>query len=137
MVEARTDEAGPPSYRARLDRANELMTALVSEIRIWEDRAHRFPVDNVEPETGRRVVTLEVDEPTPAGWGPIIGDILHNCRSALDHLAYALAVTNLGSPLPEKVETNTEFPIFSTRELFKLHAQRDIGGMSDEAKAVV
>lgn len=60
------------------------MGALVGEMRRWEDPAHRFPVDDIDPESGRRAVTISVVELTPTAWGPMLGGFLHDCRSALD-----------------------------------------------------
>jgi hypothetical protein len=41
-------------------------------------------------------------------WGPIIGDAVHNLRSALDHLAWQLAVPSARATTPRRIE----FPIF-------------------------
>lgn len=42
---------------------------------------------------------------------PILGDALHNLRSALDTLAYALAAA-FTKPLPQEIARSSEFPIF-------------------------
>ncbi len=44
----------------------------------------------------------------PPEWSPIIGDIVHNWRSALDHLAWQLVIRNGRKP-----SGSTAFPIFS------------------------
>ena len=44
---------------------------------------------------------------TAPEWSPIIGDIVHNWRSALDHLAYQLVIKNGKTPC-----IRTQFPIF-------------------------
>jgi hypothetical protein len=52
---------------------------------------------------------LRVLEQAPTlRWGALIGDGVHNLRSALDHAVEALTIRNTGGPLK-----NTSFPIFS------------------------
>ena len=42
----------------------------------------------------------------------LIGDCIHNIRSSLDHLVYALALRYCNNSLPEKFSETCEFPIF-------------------------
>jgi len=49
---------------------------------------------------------VRIREDPPAEWSAIIGDAVHNARSALDHLAFALVEANGGS-----ADENTTFPI--------------------------
>lgn len=46
-------------------------------------------------------------------WALRIGEIVHNARSPLDHLVYALVMSNNGTP-----DKKTAFPIFDSRWLF-------------------
>ncbi len=56
------------------------------------------------PEMGKRVaVVLEITEPIPAVIPLVLGDAVHNLRSALDHLAY--------QAVPESSRENAAFPI--------------------------
>jgi hypothetical protein len=69
-------------------------------------------------ELGQNVVTAyaSIDEQPPRDpISVLIGDVLHNMRSALDHLAYALAdaYTN---PLTEDISSRSEFPIFGDED---------------------
>jgi hypothetical protein len=62
----------------------------------------------VQPENdwtkGQTVIFAEpLREPPSLYWGPIIGDFVHNIRSALDHLVFALAAARKGPP-PELVK---------------------------------
>lgn len=59
-----------------------------------------------------------VDIPDPR-WGVYVGEVVYNLRSALDHLAYELAVLNLGDPLPAKVAETSAFPIFRSGPRFR------------------
>jgi hypothetical protein len=60
-------------------------------------------LDSYEVETKDDWQTAKVfvhGEPVPAveEWGPIIGDVVHNLRSALDHLVWQLTIANGHTP---------------------------------------
>jgi hypothetical protein len=99
-------------FKAKLKRADEHLEALDDEIAEFLDShpyAVRFEIDR---ETGQHVAKIKVRRDPPAiRWGLLIGDCVHNMRSALDHLAWQLA----GPKPPPK----TEFPIFHDRKEFK------------------
>jgi hypothetical protein len=70
---------------------------------------HQVP----DPETGyeHRIISLEVDQfPPDDVWGPMIGDVVHNLRSALDHLSWEIANAESRRRSPRGIE----FPIFFT-----------------------
>jgi hypothetical protein len=90
-------------------------------------------------ETRERSWWLELlEEPPTVEWAGLAGEVLHNLRSALDHLAWALCVTHLpGETPPER----TEFPIFHGPDAFD-NPERGGGlwkirGMSAEMKAAI
>lgn len=67
-------------------------------------------------EAGKRRWIVQVHKRPPLiEWGALIGECLFNFRSALDHLAFDLAVAHSG-PLAPGVEETSEFPIFWKRE---------------------
>lgn len=87
----------------------------------FERRVDRFvhsgaytEVREDDVEAGKRRWIVQVHKRPPLiRWGALIGECLFDFRSALDHLAYDLAVANnKGRPLPPSVEENSEFPIF-------------------------
>lgn len=48
-------------------------------------------------------------------WALMAGEIMFNLRSALDHLAWELHVRHFkGRPIPEEIESSSQFPIFDT-----------------------
>jgi hypothetical protein len=72
----------------------------------WRD-AYDARVE-LDVETNELVVLAIVREQPPPSWGPLFGDLVHNLRSALDHLAIALVIAN-----KPKASTRTNgFPIF-------------------------
>lgn len=76
----------------------------------------------------------------------IIGDVLHNLRSSLDHLVYALALNYTGS-LSEEVARNLQFPIFGDKDWngkmgvgnarFERNRKAWIGAIHPEAQAFI
>ena len=63
-------------------------------------------------------VIAQVTEPFPRLWGVLLGDVIHNYRSCLDHIAWALYKRGRTPDLPEWQERLIYFPITSKREIF-------------------
>ena len=59
------------------------------------------------PQLAEYILQAKVREEPPADWSPIIGDIVNNWRSALDHLAWQLVRLNGNTG-----DNRTAFPIF-------------------------
>ena len=53
---------------------------------------------------------LHIRREAPAEISTVVGDVLHNLRSALDSLAYELAVRSKGQALTKEEERLTSFP---------------------------
>lgn len=62
-----------------------------------------------DDESGRHVFRMGPVPPVPEDFGLVLGDAIHNLRSALDHLAHAVVVSQGGTP-----NRNTGFPILMT-----------------------
>ncbi len=99
-------------FEAKLVRADEHLQALDVEITDFlelDPYTVRFEVDR---ESAQKVAKIYVNgEPPAVRWGVMVGDCVHNLRSALDHLAWQFA----GLEPPSK----TEFPIFHDRKEFE------------------
>jgi hypothetical protein len=61
-------------------------------------------------------------------WAVLIGELVHNLRSALDHAVYAAA---------EKPDRDTQFPIFTRRKDWDKKACRMIYSVPDEPLALI
>ncbi len=117
---------------AKLDRADVLAAALLEDIEDFLDGCPYRIASQVDPATGECVLRAEVvTEPPVLDWGPRIGDVLFNFRSALDQLAWQLALVNRPGQEPP---TRTEFPIFKDAEEFNRNREAKIGGLSTEAQ---
>jgi hypothetical protein len=67
---------------------------------------------------GRTEYRLHIHNPMPPEISTTIGDILHNLRSALDSLAYEIALRGVDRPLTAKEERACVFPVTETPERF-------------------
>lgn len=124
------------AFQAKLRRADEHLGALVDGIGAFLETQPYLIAFEVDAETGQKVARAKANgEPPPiVDWGLLIGDCVHNMRSALDHLAWELS----GPEPPEQ----TEFPIFHEREKFERASRRGglwkIEGIKDpEARALI
>lgn len=92
----------------KLARAKEHLLQLNSLVGAYLSAEENFKlVLNRQPSNPRLVlVEFHVREQPPQKLGVIVGDCLHNMRSALDHLAWQCVLANNGTPT-----RNTYFPI--------------------------
>ena len=98
------------AWWAKLRRANthlETLTKLVDDFAASEP----YTLDR-EPGDGPNEVAyrLHIRREAPAEISTVVGDVLHNLRSALDSVAYELAVHSKGEPLTEREAQVTAFP---------------------------
>jgi hypothetical protein len=103
------DDAAP--WWAKLRRANvhrETLAALVAEFRAGEPYTLK-PEQTNEPDVV--AYRLRILREAPADISTVVGDVLHNLRSALDSLAHTLAEQSKGSELTSAETSATEFPI--------------------------
>jgi hypothetical protein len=133
--------AVPAGVLWKLDRAARLTAEINERINGFLHKgAKPYRIDVRDDEaTGERRYVFKLLEPPPAvEWAGMTGEVLHNLRSALDHLAYALCLAHAPSePPPDR----TEFPIFAEEERFD-STQRGGGlyklrGMSSAMQAAI
>lgn len=97
-----------------------------------EEPAYRIDFKrDADPRKWRAVFTVLKE--LPDSWSILLGEIIYNLRSALDHLVYeASALDEDGKPL-----TGTEFPIFMDEGLFRKRAPYRMRGLNDATRALV
>jgi hypothetical protein len=101
--------SGPlDAVRLKLHRAQEHANVLRSEIEAFLWREPHGSRAEIDADANELLVRAFVREQPPASWGPILGDFVHNLRSALDHLAIALVLSND----PRADITRNSFPLF-------------------------
>src|SRR5208282_3855961 len=94
----------------KIGRAEEHFQAFQTEHDAWVDTSPYQVVRKRNADGSRHSLLAEVNNPPPLDrWSLIAGDCVHNLRSALDHLAYALAAHKIGEAPPNP--RSLQFPI--------------------------
>jgi hypothetical protein len=86
---------------AKLNRAGEHIDTLADAIGSFinaDPQPLALSVPYLDPDDGWHTVYGIVDEEPPERLGVILGDVLHNIRSALDHLIWQLVILDGGQP---------------------------------------
>jgi hypothetical protein len=109
------------------DRARDHLDTLEREFDAFEHDAYRFRHD-VERAGSEHVYRVKAFRKARPEWGPVIADCVHNAASALDHLAYELAILHTGTLSPD-LARDTHFPIYASPGEFweNLQKLRGIG----------
>ena len=120
----------------RLGRALYHLDDLEAEVDAWlEEHPHRIWTTIEPDDASKKDVYCEVFRKPPAHLSLIVGDCIHNLRSALDNLVYELAIAyhdaHRSGPLPSTTAERLMFPIFDTRKEFKRRGEYRIKGFLD------
>ena len=95
--------------RAKIDRAQSHLADLQQQVTDWLSTAPEPQFTQEVLDGGYTHVVRLVQAPkTPVYWSLIVGDVLHNLRSALDLLAWQAVIAGGGTP-----GNKTAFPIYS------------------------
>jgi hypothetical protein len=100
-------------HKRRLDRAQYHLTNLQSEIDAWVDEGplQTWIQTEADDENPKKYLYCQVLRKPPSHLSLIIGDCLHNLRSALDNLAFELALEHTQGPMSKEIEEASAFPI--------------------------
>jgi hypothetical protein len=105
------DDAAVAGIKAKLARAHKYLDALDDEIAAFAEKKPYGVRGEVDPKRRQWVAYFVLKEPLPIELSVTVGDIAHNLRSALDHIAYAL--------VPKRArDRRTAFPIVDHPEDF-------------------
>lgn len=117
---------------AKITRAHQSISELNAEIDSYLI-SHPYAVTREDdPQVGEIVWRARIVRPHPPEWSARIGEIIHDLRSSLDHLAWQLVIANGESP-----DTKTEFPVFWDSAKYKTDSPRKVRGMSKAAKVEI
>ena len=81
------------------------------------------------PETGRQQLVATKVQAPPVSHSLIVGDILYNLRSCLDHLVHQLIVANTSA---QPTYRTYEFPVFVTENQFNKNVDRLLRDVSPD-----
>jgi|SRR5215510_7255930 len=126
---------GLQSAKTKLQRAKRHLAEFEKERDTWTGRwTGRKPYAVVGDRISPTKITLKfsVKDAIPDQLSTILGDAVHNLRSALDHLAWALVEVNGNSP-----NRATQFPINDNLASFKAAVPRCLAGASDKAISAI
>jgi len=128
--------------RAKLERAREQLQSLQAEFQAFLQTEHHAVDVVFDAETGVKTAVYRIIRHFPIRWAVIIGEIIHDIRSALDHAIYELTVMEQGHPLD-----GTEFPVFDDEPKYFLVNKKGepvkggglykVRGVNTKAKAIV
>jgi hypothetical protein len=95
----------------KLERAKDHFTALTEQIAAHVRDPETYGMVLEVNQQRRPVLLIErIKKPDPR-WAVLIGDCVHNLRSALDHLAFQLMLGNRSGPVPRDLYKSSAFPI--------------------------
>lgn len=112
----------------KLDRAEELLESLKIEAKNFFD-SRPYLIGTRRNEDGRLVYFLDKAKEVPENIPTLVGEILQNLRSALDHKAYELFQVNSAGE-----GRHIYFPIDSDHATYEANKERKTKGMSQVAK---
>lgn len=132
-------EIGPrhPLYGAalKIERARQQLDALDLEIAGFLTGDTYRVAEEVDTDKGLKVYRIEpLLAPDGTRWGVLVGEIVHNLRSALDHIAWQLALLGPNPPDPKKIK----FPIFKVDDPWSQGMiDANLTNVPDDAKQVI
>jgi hypothetical protein len=121
------------SSLAKIGRANEHLSSLQSEARQYLASQPYKIATRRDPESRRLIYFMSEVRTTPPRLSAMIGDVIHNLRAALDHLAYQLVWVGAGK-VPG---SHVYFPIADSREIYLEQRRKQLKGAAPNAIAAV
>lgn len=113
---------------AKIDRANQHIKNLESEIAAFFDGHPYRVVGQFNNNMTEYIFTSFGPPPAPLNFAVVTGEVIHQLRSSLDHLIWALAVKHVGTPPNPRIQ----FPIY--KDATKYVA---VQGVSTSAEAII
>lgn len=106
----------------KLERAKHHIDDFIAQAEAFYDKpGGQFTIEH-NPQTRQRTLSVNIDPAVPDHFALIIGDAIHNLRSALDHLTWDI-VSPFNPPRPKDVQ----FPFCQKAESFEaILAQRQV-----------
>jgi hypothetical protein len=116
---------------AKLDRAVEHIDALRVEQRAYMQTEPMHVESRFDGDTGWWVFSASCER-VSIRYSNIVGDCVHNLRSALDQLVAQAVIANGGQPT-----TDHQFPITETAASFTKQAKRRLESVSEPHRAII
>lgn len=118
----------------KLGRAEEHFSTIKGDLMAWKQTQPYTVSRTSDPEGGRHALIVEIKGQPPLDRLSVVtGDCVHNLRSALDNVVYAVAVEESGADPPPGF-TDLQFPIADTGVKFAKQSRR-IARLSAKAQS--
>lgn len=120
---------------AKFERAHEHLETLNAEVRAFADEKPHRMTGYLDPDASRYSLRIAVEREPPLRWSILVGDIVHNLRSGLDHLLWQLILVSRKRP-----SRGNQFPIWTkkpTTQRERQQWQRQVKGLSADILAVL
>ncbi len=114
--------------RLKIERAKHHIRDFEIRKQMFFEAHPYFVTADEEPETGDKVFRVKIVWDIPNDMPLLVGDAIHNLRTALDHLAYQLVLANKNVPTKA-----TYFPIAESIDKYKASSAGKVQGMSPSA----
>lgn len=138
LAEVEAGSTGEPGFQLKMDRARIHLRNLDLAVKEWLEAHSDLIQEETEPETGDDVVFVDAPAVPPADAVSLIAaDCIHNLRSSLDQLAFALSWAYTAGPLTKEVAEGCEFPIYGPRAPKERELRKRIGAVHPEARNVI
>ena len=112
------------SVWAKFRRAKVHLEALKRDITTWRDTDAYRLTNHTSPDLTRHSWVISVlNPPDLEKWSLIASDVIHNLRCSLDHLVYAIAVSQTERNPPPSADV-LAFPICDNPKLFRGAAKK-------------
>jgi len=118
--------------RAKIKRANKHIQDAKSIIEAFRNTDPYGVRVEIDLESGHKIQRVHQRAPVPEELSLVIGDAVHNLRSALDHLAWQLVEKNGNTP-----DRHTCFPIYDAPKVGKAAANPKIKGINPAAATIL
>jgi hypothetical protein len=120
------------SVLAKIDRARHHLNSIESEVRTFIESKPYEIRHEVNTDTNEKMVVFHPTQSIPSTLPYILGDLVHNLRSSLDHAVYELTLRHYGAPVK-----GSEFPVFDDRGNFRQYAPRKIRGLRENTRSII
>ena len=121
-----------PDVRAKIKRANQHVHDLQAAVNTFAERKSNRVITEVDKKAGKTVFKAQITEDIPPEISAIIGDCVHNLRTALDYIICTAVVTN-----GRQITRRHGFPIALSQKKFETDCVSKIAGTSQEVARLV
>lgn len=121
-------------YRLKIERAKRHIGELTAEIETYLAGKPYEIFAEEDQATAKRLYKIRVKQAVPFEWSAIVGDTIHNARSALDILM--VEIVKLCDPNRASYN-HVHFVVGQSKDIFETRLPKNIQGASAEARRLV